>query len=116
VNARAIQARRERDGFPQAQDTLHWTHTLTLGSSLPPPKAPVSGLAVEDFVTYLHPETDQLLEFVVLGFRRGKQGGMRYTVAYLDNEDVEVELNEDEMRDLLDRRVPVLTGEEPELW
>ena len=70
---------------------------------------------IDDFVTCLHPETNKLLEFVVLGFRRDKQGGARYAFAYLDNEDVEVELNEDEMWDLLDRRVFVEMGEEPVL-
>jgi len=65
---------------------------------------------------FRHPETNKLIEFVVLGFRRDKQRGVRYAIAYLDNEDVEVELNEDEMTDLLDRRVPDKTGEEPELW
>jgi len=52
----------------------------------------------------------------VLGFQRDKQGGVRYAITYLDNEDVDFELNEDETTDLLDRRVPDETGEEPELW
>jgi len=115
VNTKAIQARHEREGRPQAQDTSHWIDRPTLRpSSPPPPKAPGSGLAIDDFVAYFHPVTDRVLEFVVLGFRRGKQGGIRYTVAYVGNDDVEVELSEDEMRDILNRQVPA-ESEEPEL-
>jgi hypothetical protein len=56
-------------------------------------------------ITYFHQEKDEVFECVVLGVRRQKQGGIRYTVAYVGNEDTEVELGEHEMKDILNRRV-----------
>lgn len=69
------------------------------------PKSPGLGLEINEFVRYLHPETSQQLEFVVLGFRRSREGGIRSTVAYVGDADVEVELSEDEMKGVLDLRI-----------
>ena len=69
------------------------------------PESPGLNLKINESVLYLDPETNKVLELVVLGFRQSKQGGIRYTVAYADNDDVEVELNEDEMRAILYKQV-----------
>ena len=69
------------------------------------PKSSGLGLKMDESVRYLHLETGKQLEFVVLGFRRSREGGVRYTVAYVGNADVEVELSEDEMKGILDLRI-----------
>jgi len=108
---RMEEARRKREAALWSQfqgPKLGRTNPQTLGSSH---TSPGLNLKIDESVTYLHPETKKVLKFVVLGFRRSKQGGMRYTVAYADNDDVEVELNEGEMRDVLSKRV---SAEDPE--
>jgi len=106
VNAKIIQVRRDREAalLPPTQGILQWGDPRV---SLP--KAPGSGPEIGEFVTYLHPETDQVLEFTVLDFRLGKQGGIWYTVAYFGDDEAEVELG------VLKRRVPVELGEMPEI-
>ena len=81
---------------------IQWTDPRTLGLSH---GSPGLNLKIDETVTYFHPETNKVLEFVVLGFQRSKQGGIRYAIAYADNDDVEVELNEDEMQAILYERV-----------
>ena len=49
-----------------------------------------------------------MFSFVVLGYRWDRrEGEIRYTVTYADDEGVEVEFSGSEMSDLLNRRVPV---------
>jgi hypothetical protein len=92
VNSEAIKARDER-WAAQFNGTLQVTNSR---SSL---------LGLDDIVTYLHPETNQKLQFTVLGIRRCKQGGLRYTVEYFGDDCVEVELGGEEMKDILSERV-----------
>ena len=89
--------------FPRSKARNSSWPALAFASGLPP-ESPRFSMKVDEYIIYFHPETNKLLEFVVLGFRRSNQGKIRYTVAYVDDDDVEVELSEGEMQDILYER------------
>lgn len=61
------------------------------------------GSSVDESVTYIHPETNEIIVFTVTGFGKSKSKG-RFTVIYLD---VEVELGEQEVSKRLIMRVEI---------
>ena len=103
-NKETIKAQQERDAARrlQAQNAPQTDNPLPAVSL---PKAPGPRIGIDESVTYLHPETNQLVGFTVQGLQRVGKDEMLYTIAYVDNEEVEVELNEQEMSDILGRRV-----------
>lgn len=70
-----------------------------------------SKLEIDDHIKYLDPETNKVVEVVLSGFRRDKQGGMLYLVTFVGH-DLEVELSPDEMRKIWERRILVKDVEE----
>jgi hypothetical protein len=65
------------------------------------------GLSIDESVTYIRPGTNEVAEFTVVGFGKSKTRGRWFTVAYLDNPDVEVQLSEQEVKEMLIMRVEI---------
>lgn len=92
LNKSRLQARQEAAGH----STLSATRRVT-------PEA--LGLSVDESVAYIHPETDKVIKFSVIGFGMSKSKGRWFTVTYPGDPDVEVELTEEEVKDMLITRI-----------
>jgi hypothetical protein len=97
LTGKRIQARREA-----ASRTLDIASLMTLK---PAPEA--LGLRVDESVTYIHPETNEVIEFTVVSFGMSKGRGRWFTVTYTGNPHLEVEVREQTMREMLTTRVEI---------
>jgi len=97
---------RKTASIDRMNNNITWIRSLATSILLTPgPKPPSPSLTIDESVKYFHPETHQLVEFTVRGLRRVGESGMSYLVSYVDNGDDEVTLNEEEMNEVLRRRV-----------